>query len=203
MNVNSSGGFAQYITGSAAVLCSMYFAFVVGMHNVAVLLASIFILTICVTDTLHAKIPNLANLGLIIMGTSYNIYMAGLTGLLTSILGFVAGLLLLILPYLMGGMGAGDVKALAALGALVGPNDIFQVFLYMALVGGAMAIIHYAMADNFKNKWRDFLTSFRAFIYTKNVSLLVPSRCGERLRFPYAAAIAFGFFAFVQWGAVL
>ncbi|MBW2186737.1 MAG: prepilin peptidase [Deltaproteobacteria bacterium] len=49
--------------------------------------------------------------------------MAGFSGFTTSVAGLVTGLLLLIIPYLMGGMGAGDVKALAALGALLGPSN--------------------------------------------------------------------------------
>ena len=44
----------------------------------------------------------------------------GAAGLWTALLGLLAGFVLLLIPYLLGGMGAGDVKALAALGALLG-----------------------------------------------------------------------------------
>lgn len=203
ISVNISKNIVRFTTGGAAVACSMYFAVVEGASNVTVLLASLFILTICITDTLHAKITNIANLGLILAGTSYNLYLAGFSGLITSIIGLITGFLLLIIPYLMGGMGAGDVKALAALGALLGPVNVLQVFLYVALVGGAMAILHYAMADNFINKCRSLFTTLRTFVYTRNFDLLIPDRQGERLRFPYAAAIGFGFFAFVQWGPLI
>ncbi|MBW2186735.1 MAG: prepilin peptidase [Deltaproteobacteria bacterium] len=201
--MNNSKPIVRFITGGVAVACSMYFAFVVGLSDVTVLLASLFILTICITDTLNAKIPNVANLGLIVAGSGYNLYLSGFSGFITSVAGLVTGLLLLIIPYLMGGMGAGDVKALAALGALLGPANVFQVFLYIALVGGAMAILHYVMADNFIHKCRSFFTTLRTFIYTRNFKLFIPDRQGERLRFPYAAAIAFGFFAFVQWGPLI
>lgn len=203
MSVSISKNSVRFITGGAAVACSVYFAVVEGANSVTVLLASLFILNICITDTFHAKITNIANLGLILAGTSYNLYLAGFAGFITSLLGLITGLLLLIIPYLMGGMGAGDVKALAALGALLGPASVFQVFLYIALVGGAMAILHYAMADNFINKCRSFFTTLRTFVYTWNFRLFIPDRQGERLRFPYAAAIGFGFFAFVQWGPLI
>ncbi len=126
MSVNISKNIVRFTTGGAALACAMYFAVVEGASNVTVLLASLFIVTICITDTFHAKITNIANLGLILAGTSYNLYLAGFSGFITSILGLITGFLLLIIPYLMGGMGAGDVKALAALGALLGPAKCFS-----------------------------------------------------------------------------
>ncbi|MBW1992755.1 MAG: prepilin peptidase, partial [Deltaproteobacteria bacterium] len=50
------------------------------------------------------------------------------------------GFALLIVPYLLGGMGAGDVKALAALGAWLGPWQTFILFFYMALAGGLISL---------------------------------------------------------------
>lgn len=203
MTGNHSKNNVRFVMGAIAIGCTLYSMLIEGASDVVVFLASLFIIIICITDTLHTKIPNLANLGLIIVGVSYNLYISGPTGLLASLLGLGAGLLLLIIPYLMGGMGAGDVKALAALGALLGPADVYQVFLYVALAGGAMAILHYAMAHNLIKKCHAGLTALRTYIYTKDIRCLIPPRDGERLRFPYAAAIAFGFFAFVQWGALV
>ncbi|MCD6526030.1 MAG: prepilin peptidase [Desulfuromonas sp.] len=203
MIAHGSKNIVRFATGGAAVGCSLYFARVEGTSNVVVLLASLFFILICIVDTLQTRIPNWANLALIVVGGSYNLYIAGLSGLLISVAGLFVGLLLLIIPYLMGGMGAGDVKALAALGALLGPADIFQVFFYLALIGGVMAVLHYALAHNLVQKCRDGVVALRMFVYSRDVKCLVPSHQGEQLRFPYAAAIAFGFFAFVKWGALV
>lgn len=201
--VKRSENIVRYASGMTAVACSVYFALIAGADDLAILFASLFILSICITDTLYAKIPNWANLALILAGLGYNFYVAGAAGVFLSALGLLVGLLLFILPYLMGGMGAGDVKALAALGALLGPGQIWQVFLYVALIGGVMAMLHYVLAHNVIEKIRAAVTALRTFIYTGDIHCLMPPQKGERLRFPYATAIAFGFFAFVQWGALI
>ena len=56
------------------------------------------------------------------------------------ILGMLLGFACLILPYLWGGMGAGDVKALAALGAWLGPKLTVFLFCYMGIAGGVIAV---------------------------------------------------------------
>jgi len=53
--------------------------------------------------------------------------------------GAVLGFLFLLLPYLYGGIGAGDVKLLAVYGALLGSNLIITAFFYGAILGGVVA----------------------------------------------------------------
>jgi prepilin peptidase CpaA len=49
-------------------------------------------------------------------------------GLLPSLAGFAVGMSLLLLPWILGGGGMGDVKMLAALGAWLGPMWILVAF---------------------------------------------------------------------------
>jgi prepilin peptidase CpaA len=192
----------RYTSGALAVILSLHFIYEKG-EDIAILAASIFFLLICITDTLVSRIPNLAILAAASAGLGYHTWTAGASGLLFSFLGLLTGLALLIIPYLMGGMGAGDVKALAALGSLLGPGAVLQVFLYSALAGGILAIFHYALAHNLKEKCLNGAKTLRAFAYTHDVKLFRPPATTERLRFPYAAAIAFGFYAFVSWGGLV
>jgi prepilin peptidase CpaA len=50
------------------------------------------------------------------------------------------GVLLFFPFFALRGLGAGDVKLLAALGAWLGPHDVFWVALYASIAGGVMAI---------------------------------------------------------------
>jgi len=192
----------RYATGMTAAALSLYSAWA-GVADFTILAASVFFLLICITDTLYTRIPNAASASLLIAGFALNGYAAGASGLLFSFLGLLTGFILLLLPYLMGGVGAGDVKALAALGALLGAGAVLQVFLYTGLVGGVLAILHYILTHDFKKKCAEWSTAIKAFAYTKSFESLKPNVTGERLRFPYAAAIAFGFFAYVNWGGLL
>lgn len=192
----------RYATGSFAAAISLYFAFA-GRADLTILAASIFFFAVCIVDTVYSRIPNIANLLFLLTGFGYHLYSAGASGLLFAALGMLTGLALLLLPYLMGGMGAGDVKAMAALGALLGTAGIFQVFLYMGLIGGLLALFHYALSHNLKEKCLEWTQDIKAFAYTKSLVSLKTSGPREQLRFPYAAAIAFGFFAYVNWGGLL
>jgi prepilin peptidase CpaA len=81
------------------------------------------------------RIPNYLTLGCALAGLIYQLGFHGLSGLGHGLLGMVLGFGLLILFYWMGGMGAGDVKALAALGTWLGPRQTLLLFIYMALSG--------------------------------------------------------------------
>ena len=60
--------------------------------------------------------------------------------LLIGMLGMLTGFGLLIVPWLMHGMGAGDVKLLAAIGVWLGPGLTLYSFGLGALIGGATGI---------------------------------------------------------------
>jgi prepilin peptidase CpaA len=91
-------------------------------------------------DLRTRRIPNYLTLGMAVAGLAFNGLAHGLPGLADGILGMLLGFSCLILPYLWGGMGAGDVKALAALGAWLGPKLTIFLFCYMGIAGGVIAL---------------------------------------------------------------
>jgi prepilin peptidase CpaA len=190
----------RYATGLAAMVLSIRFMY--QADSFPILLASVFLFIACATDTFLSQIPNPLNLTMLLAGFFYHGSTMGASGLLTALLGMLLGFSLLIVPHLLGGMGAGDVKALAALGALLGPWGILHTFVFAGLAGGIMAILHYSFNHNLKQKIQQGLNALKAFSYSKDITDIKPS-CNEQLRFPYAAAIAFGFFAYDHWGSLL
>ena len=93
-------------------------------------------------DLKERKIPNKITFMGILIGILFNIITAGWLGLLQSILGMFAGLAIFFIPFVMGGMGAGDVKLMGAIGALMGWQFSVMTALYSAIVGGIMVLIH-------------------------------------------------------------
>ena len=70
-------------------------------------------------DFSQRRVPNWLNLALIVTGFIVQAIYFGTTGLSTATVGMLAGIGLLIVPWLMHGMGAGDVKLMAAIGVWI------------------------------------------------------------------------------------
>ncbi|QAT39216.1 prepilin peptidase [Clostridium sp. JN-9] len=102
----------------------------------------ILALTTCfITDIKHQKIYNKVIFPFLIAAVILNTWLSGFAGFKLSLLGFATGLCILLIPYFLGGMGAGDVKLLSLIGAAKGSIFVLNTAIYMALIGGAIAIL--------------------------------------------------------------
>ena len=92
-------------------------------------------------DLKSRRIPNWLTLGTFIIILLYNLIFLKFSGALNCTLGFLVGILILIIPYAMGGMGAGDVKLLGTIGSVVGFKDVISIFFYSAVCGLFLGLI--------------------------------------------------------------
>ena len=92
-------------------------------------------------DFAKRKVPNWLNATLIALGFAVQGYFFGWQGLSTGLLGLLVGFGLLIVPWMMHGMGAGDVKLMAAIGVWLGPWLTLCSFLVGAVFGGVAAVV--------------------------------------------------------------
>ena len=99
------------------------------------------LLVAVVYDLMLNKIPNLLTYPTMAFAIIYHGVTKGPAGLIFSAGGLLLGIALLILPYWVGEMGAGDAKLMGAVGAVLGPKGVFIAFLLTALTGGIYAII--------------------------------------------------------------
>lgn len=100
----------------------------------------IALLVVCViTDLKERKIYNKVLLPFLIVGLMLNA-VGGISGLAYALGGTAIGFTILLIPYFLGGMGAGDVKLLAVIGGLKGTMFVLTTALYMALAGGILAL---------------------------------------------------------------
>jgi prepilin peptidase CpaA len=105
-----------------------------------------------------------------------------------SLIGMGVGLLLMLPGHLIGGTGAGDVKLLAALGALLGPMGIAMAFLYTAIAGGLLA----AFVAMTRGRLRVTVAQTAALLTTPGASAIEIEATSNDNRFAYAPAIAVG-----------
>jgi len=92
-------------------------------------------------DITTRRIPNVLTFGAAIAALLVHGYLEGWTGLGTPLLGWVVGAALFFPFFALCGMGAGDVKLLAAVGAWLGPVATVWVALYTGIAGGVMALV--------------------------------------------------------------
>jgi prepilin peptidase CpaA len=109
----------------------------------------------CVTDLHSRRIPNWLTFGAAALALAIQYATGGQSAAAHAMGGWVTGLFLFMPLFLLGGMGAGDVKLLAALGAWLGPQDTFWLAIYSSMAGGviavALALRHKYLATAFKN----------------------------------------------------
>jgi len=157
--------------------------------SVAIAVASVA----CAFDLATRRIPNLLTLGAAACGVSFHVYASGLPGVRYAGMGWVLGLLLFFVPFALRGLGGGDVKLMAALGAWLGPRDVFWAAMYTGVAGGVLAL---ALAV-YTGYLGTALINVRALLVHFRVTGLtpMPDLTLERSRAPrlcYAVPIAIG-----------
>jgi prepilin peptidase CpaA len=156
-------------------------------------------LVAAVTDVWKFKVHNLLTLPVLVSGLIYHGFTGGLSGLGWSLLGVLFGFGLLFVFYLMGGMGAGDVKLLAAIGAWLGMPLTFFVFLASALAAGLYAIGLMLRYDRGRDTWIDLQILWhrmralgRHFAAEDRVEFELRRPEHRRRVIPFAAMVALG-----------
>ena len=92
-----------------------------------------------VTDVRTRRIPNWLTGAIAAAGFGLA-FGGGTVTPLRAALGLLVGLVLMMPGHVIGATGAGDVKLMAAIGAVIGPDMALRAFLYSAVAGGVLAI---------------------------------------------------------------
>jgi prepilin peptidase CpaA len=156
-------------------------------------------------DLKERKIPNKITFTGILIGVLFNLITGGWMGLLQSLLGMFAGLAIFFLPFVMGGMGAGDVKLMGAIGALMGWHFSLVTALYSALVGGVMVVIHLIYTGKLKDTLKKMILALISQLfhllnqmgYNKTIDQIQQryvkdGQTYKKIYIPYGVAIAGG-----------
>lgn len=166
--------------------------------TIKIVLITILLISIY-TDIKDRKILNSVTIPSIIFAVFYFLITQGVDGFFFSGKGFLVGLGLLIIPFMLGGMGAGDVKLLAAIGALMGTSFVFYSFIYTALIGGLIALVLLIKQKGFVNLIKAFYYSI--ILFRSNLgSMLLGKDKQSSISFPYGVAIVLGTLCSLIWG---
>jgi len=141
-----------------------------------------------VIDLRTRRIPNILTATLAAVGIGLAAAGFGRVGLGAALLGCLLGLAFMMPGHIFGATGAGDVKLLAAAGALLGPKDTIYAFLYTAIAGGVLALV---VAVARRRLSQTLASTSRLASGSDQVRTEIESTSSDN-RFAYAPAIAIG-----------
>jgi prepilin peptidase CpaA len=170
------------------------------LPEVGQILLGILVAAAAIYDIRFRRIPNWLVLAGIIAGITWNVYSSGWSGLLRGAEGLGLGFGLYFPLWLVRARGAGDVKLLAAVGAITGPGNCFYIFLLTAILGGIIALILLMFRGRVRHTFFNVAWILRDLMhfkapYQSSGELDVTTTKGMRL--PHAAMIAVGAVAFL------
>lgn len=167
-----------------------------------ILLSIVLIAGIC--DLRFRKIPNWLNLSGIVLGLGLNTFFFQVHGLTASALGLLCSLAIYVPLYLIRGMGAGDVKLMAAVGSIAGPQNWLWIFIATALAGGVVSLVVIAIKKRWSRTFSNIgkiLPELLRFRAPSRSDSALDVRSSDALRLPHAVSIAVGSIAFLSLAA--
>lgn len=161
------------------------------------LLASVITIAV-IEDLRRQKIPNLITFPTMVIALAYQSFTAGLPGFIFSMGGLAAGMALFIIPYAMGGMGAGDVKLMGAAGAVFGLKGIIIASIMVILAGGVYGLILTALNPRYAaSLLRRIWMMLKTLVLTRQFILIPPVKDAPQPVLKYAIPIAIGTLAYM------
>ncbi len=176
------------------------------LANWTVWLVTVVLIVAAAIDGWKLKVPNWITFPMIISGWIYSTVAFGWPGLGWSLAGTAVGLALLMPAYAIGGMGAGDVKLLAGVGAWMWSTVTLYAFCVSALVGGGIAV-GMVLARGAWQKHRDqFLMIWSEITTIRNpeqLATIAAERKSSMFLLPYGIPIAIGTIGYFAWAGML
>ena len=109
------------------------------------MLVNIFVGTLlalaCISDLRTRRIPNVLTLSAAGGALLFHLLTGGPSAAGWSLAGWAVGVLLFLPIFALRGMGGGDVKLLAAVGAWIGPTQVALAALATSIAGGVLAVV--------------------------------------------------------------
>ena len=163
------------------------------------------IVAAAVFDVRYRRIPNWLTVSGAVLGVALNTLIGKPeAGTMFALEGLALGFGVYFILYALHAMGAGDVKLMAAIGALTGPANWFGIFVVSAIVGGVMALLLTILRKRVKSTFWNMgfivgeMTRGRAaYIEKPELDVKNPKSIG----LPHGAVIAIGtiFFIALSW----
>jgi prepilin peptidase CpaA len=169
-------------------------------------IVAVLLVIAAIIDGWKLKVPNWLTFPMILAGWVYSGTCFGWEGLGHSVAGTALGLALLLPAYAIGGMGAGDVKLLAGVGAWVWATDTFYAFCVSTVIGGMIAVCMILARRGWAKHHAQFWVILHEIFTVRDanqLSTIAADRKSSMLLLPYGIPIAIGSILYFAWEGML
>ncbi len=179
------------------------------LDNWHVWLVTVTLVVAAVIDGRQLKVPNWLTFPMVLTGWVYSFTLSaypGWEGLGYSLLGTVVGLAVLMPAYAIGGMGAGDVKLMAGIGAWVWVEATLYSFAASAVAGGIIAVGMVLITKSWDKHHNQFWMIWNEMMSVKDpekLAAIAAERKPTMLLLPYGIPMAIGTIAYFSFSGML
>ena len=176
--------------------------------NLPVKLVTVLLIWAAYIDGKQLRVPNWLTFPMILSGMAYNTYVGGWgwDGFLMAFVGTIVGIMTLLPLRLVGGMGMGDVKLMAGIGAWLGAIVTWNAFCVSVVVGAIMAILMVLSRRSWDKHYTNFLMILMEFMTIKKPAELyriAAERKPNMLLLPYGIPICIGSIAYFFYAGMI
>lgn len=157
-----------------------------------ILLLMVILVPAALYDYRERRIPNVLSMSGWLLGPLINYALSGMLGLRASLLGFIILFALTFPFWLLGWMGAGDVKLMGSVGAMIGSGDVWLVLLCIVVAGFIFGLIILALKGVLGESFERYRAMAGLTVLSKQPIYVESAHGKEKETMPYAVPIAFG-----------
>jgi prepilin peptidase CpaA len=159
-----------------------------------------------VTDWHSFTIRNVITLPLILSGILYHALVNDSAGFFDSVGAVCLMAAILFVPYVLGGMGAGDLKLMAGVGAWLGIRQTFYVLIASSLAAGVYALVLVVQRRELKRTLLNFQVMYYKFRSLgahlgpdERIETIVGGDDRRRRAIPFGVMVALGVIIVLVW----
>lgn len=176
------------------------------IDNWHVKLVCVVLIVAAYIDGKELRVPNWITFPFVLSGLIYSACVDGWSGLGFGLVGMFVGLATLLPLYSVGGMGAGDVKLMAGIGAWLGATVTWHAFLATVIVGAVMALAMVLLRRSWDKHYGNFLMIVSEFLTIgspRRLSEIAAERKPRMLLLPYGIPICIGSIGYFLYSGMI
>ncbi|CAN7568592.1 A24 family peptidase [Paenibacillus sp. LjRoot153] len=140
-------------------------------------------------DVRHSKLPNMLTMCGTIFGLLFHTWLEGWDGLLFSLIGACTGFLIVFVLYVIGALGAGDVKLFAAIGAIMGVMFVLQTLVYAILWAGLIGVCLILIQRKMRATGRKLAGWLFSIFALNKIETIIELKQQKNIKFPFMYAV--------------